>query len=84
MENCRRHYADWREHRREQTPTQQEPAERIRKAFDGVTDDVNEKRLEKPRAEIRDDWRLGRRKHLLPWEKAALPPSSDEKHGIEV
>ena len=187
MENCRSYFADWREHRREMTPTQQELAERIRKAFDGVTcgdslgymsgfaeddycekdiikafmqreqrtywpaitpdwlfslddclcyvepegfrfllpaymladmqyefhwngldchlfrvsdrernfslftsaqrdcvtDYVNEKRLEELREEIRTDWSLSVWKHLLPWEKAALPPDADEKRTAE-
>ena len=37
MENSRSSFADWRERRRELTPTQQELAERIRTAFDGVS-----------------------------------------------
>lgn len=157
MENCRSYFADWKGHRREQTPTQQALAELIRKAFDGVTcgeslcyvepegfrfllpaympadmqyefnwngldfllfrvserernvslftparrdcvtDYVNEKRLEELREEIRSDWSPSVWKHLLPWEKAALPPDTDdkraaeeilcayrEKHGIEI
>lgn len=187
MENCRSYFADWREHRRELPPTQQELAERIRKAFDGVTcgdsfgymsgfaeddycekdiiqafmqreqrtywpaitpdwlfglddclcyvepegfrfllpaymladmqyefnwngldsqlfrvsdrernfslftpaqrdcvtDYVNEKRLEEQREEIRDDGSRSVWKHLLPWEKAALPPDTDEKRAAE-
>ena len=50
---------------------------------DGVTDYVNEKRLEERREEIRDDGSLGVWKHLLPWEKAALPPDTDEKRAAE-
>ena len=50
---------------------------------DCVTDYVNEKRLEELREEIRDDWSLGTWKHLLPWEKAALPPDADEKRAAE-
>ena len=37
MENSRSSFADWRERRRELTPTQQKLAERIRTAFDGVS-----------------------------------------------
>ncbi len=50
---------------------------------DCVTDYVNEKRLEELREEIRDDGSRSVWKHLLPWEKAALPPETDEKRAAE-
>ena len=50
---------------------------------DCVTDYVNEKSLEELREEIWDDRSLGTWKHLLPWEKAALPPDADEKRAAE-